>query len=145
MFARPLLYLAFLCCSSASLQAQVAEYFFCVESEEYESFKAHVVFKGLDFGLASAEQMVRNDLESMLGPSMQVKRYSAADCPCKNDCQQVEIKAKDWNGNLNDRDLSLGSVWGSTVEIGDAIIGEGKALLNNPGEFLMTRIFGDKK
>lgn len=124
------------------LKAQVAEYYFCVNSEEYESFKAHVVFKGLDFGQGSAEQMVRNDLESMLGESMEIKVFSPSTCPCENDCQQVEISAKDWNGNLDERGLSFKSIWGSTVEIGDAVISEGRALWNNPGEFLMTRVFG---
>ena len=86
--------------------------------------------------------MVRNDLESMLGESMEIKVFSPSTCPCENDCQQVEISAKDWNGNLDERGLSLKSIWGSTVEIGDAVISEGRALWNNPGEFLMTRVFG---
>lgn len=137
-------YLICLLFFSISLKAQVAEYFFCVSSDEYQTFKARVVFNGLDFGQNSAEQMVRNDLQSLLGESMQIKVYSESTCDCKADCQQVEIKAKDWNGNLDERELSLQSIWGSTVEIGDALISEGKALWSNPGEFLMTRIFGQE-
>ena len=35
---------------SANLKAQAAEYHFCVQSDAYETFKARVVFRGLDFG-----------------------------------------------------------------------------------------------
>ena len=137
------IFFAFLLCPS--IYGQVAEYFFCIESEEYESFKAHVVFNGLDFGEASAKQMARNDLEKLLGEDMKITSFSEQDCPCKSECQQVEVKAKDWDGNLEDRGLSLESLWGSTVEIGDAIISEGNALWNNPGEFLMSRVLGRKE
>lgn len=124
-------------------QAQAAEYLFCVQSENYETFKARVVFRGLDFGKNSAEQMVRNDLEAVLEGDFQISLF-ASDCPCEN-CPQMEVTSKDWDGNFSENDGSLNNIWGSAVEISDAVVSEGKALWDNPGEFLMTRLLGSKK
>lgn len=129
--------------SSHFAQAQAAEYLFCVQSDNYETFKARVVFRGLDFGRNSAEQMVRNDLEAALNGEFQISSFSDA-CPCK-DCPQMEVTSKDWDGNFSENDGSLNNIWGSAVEISDAVVSEGKALWDNPGEFLMTRLLGGKK
>lgn len=123
------------------LSGQVAEYSFCVQSDNYETFKAHVVFRGLDFGSSSAQQMVRNDLEAVLDGDFEISVFDDA-CPCSEGCPQVEVTSKDWGGNLADSEGKITNIWGSAVEITDAVVSEGKALMNNPGQFLMTRILG---
>ncbi len=122
-------------------QGQAAEYLFCVNSDNYETFKARVVFRGLDFGRNSARQMVLNDLEAVLEGKFQISPYNDS-CPCGADCPQVEVTSKDWNGNLNENDGNFNNLWGSAVEITDAVVSEGKALWENPGNFLMTRLLG---
>ena len=50
--------------------------------------------------------------------------------------------SKDWDGNIGNRQEGVNGMWGSAVEITDNIVSEGKALWDNPGQFLMTRILG---
>lgn len=133
-----------LCLSTTSF-GQAAEYIFCIESETYQTFTARVVFKGLDFGENSAKQMVLNDLNQVLEGKFTINRYSES-CPCENgECPRVEVSSDNWRDNFKNGDADIESLWGSAVEVGDAVISEGKALLDNPGEFLMSRIFGQKK
>lgn len=124
--------------------AQAAEYIFCIESESYETFTARVVFKGLDFGANSAKQMVLNDLNQVLEGDFKLTTYSEA-CPCNGECPRIEVSSDNWRENFKNGDAKIENLWGSAVEVGDAVISEGKALWDNPGEFLMTRIFGQSK
>lgn len=135
-----ILIITFLLFANAA-KAQVAEYYFCVQSEKYETFKAHVVFRGLDFGRNSAKQMVRNDLEAVLEGQFEIIPFTET-CPCEGECPQVEVSSKNWHKGHPDKEADLENAWGSAVEITDALISEGKALWDNPGEFLMTRILG---
>jgi hypothetical protein len=130
---------------SNTIKAQAAEYDFCVQSDNYETFKAHVVFKSIDFGQSSARQMVLNDLDAALNGEFTVVKFNETNCPCEGDCAQVEVTSKDWDGNISDNGLEIGNIWGSAVEITDAVVSEGKALWDNPGQFLMTRILGQDK
>lgn len=122
----------------------MAEYLFCVKSDTYESFKARVVFKGLDFGENSARQMVLNDLNEVLEGEFSLSRDST-DCPCRADCPQVEVNSDNWRERFKKGEGDIKTIWGNAVEVGDAVISEGRALWDNPGEFLMTRILGQKK
>lgn len=131
-------------CLTTICQAQVAEYLFCVKSDTYESFKARVVFKGLDFGENSARQMVLNDLNEVLEGEFSLSRDST-DCPCRADCPQVEVNSDNWRERFKKGEGDIKTIWGNAVEVGDAVISEGRALWDNPGEFLMTRILGQKK
>tara|TARA_Y100001934_G_scaffold201251_1_gene237278 strand:+ start:1317 stop:1748 length:432 start_codon:yes stop_codon:yes gene_type:complete len=126
---------------SANLKAQAAEYHFCVQSDAYETFKARVVFRGLDFGETSARMMVLNDLGAVLEGEFKVTSFDEH-CDCYGDCPQVEVTSKDWDGNIGNRQEGVNGMWGSAVEITDNIVSEGKALWDNPGQFLMTRILG---
>lgn len=141
MSKRSLNFVFFFLLLSSSAFAQVAEYRFCIQSDNYETFKARVVFRGLDFGRSSALQMVRNDLEAVLEGDFEISTFDDS-CPCKGECPQVEVSSADWGGKLSDREGDIKSIWGSAVEITDAVVTEGKALWENPGEFLMTRILG---
>jgi hypothetical protein len=119
-------------------------YYFCVESEDYETFKAKVDFKSLDFGESAAKQMLINELSNTLSAELTISLYNPQTCPCKADCQEVQVGAKDWDGNLGDNDFSVSGSYGSAVEIADVLISSGKELLNNPGRFLMDRVFGSQ-
>ena len=119
-------------------------YYFCVESEDYETFKAKVDFKSLDFGETAARQMLINELNNTLDAELNITPYSPNTCSCKSDCQELQIGAKDWDGNFGDNDFSVSGSYGSAVEIADVLISSGQELLNNPGRFLMDRVFGSK-
>lgn len=122
-----------------------ADYYFCVQSDEYKSFKAHVHFKSFDFGEMAARKILENELALTLEANFQISTFSAEICPCKTNCKTVEVHTKDWNGNFGETELTLGTAYGSAVEIADVVIGEGKALFEDPGGYLMTRFFGKEK
>jgi len=125
------------------IQGQTS-YFFCVESEDYETFKAQVDFKSFDFGESAAKQMLLNDLKSSLPGELKVTKYKPKTCACPGNCPEVKISAKDWDGNFGDNEFTLSGAYGSAVEIADVLISSGKELLNNPGRFLMDRVFGSQ-
>tara|TARA_R110002050_G_scaffold69210_2_gene149760 strand:+ start:14625 stop:15074 length:450 start_codon:yes stop_codon:yes gene_type:complete len=120
-------------------------YFFCVTSEDYETFKAEVEFKSFDFGQSAAKQMLLNDLQNSLSGEIQVSTYNPKTCSCPGNCPEVKIGAKDWDGNFSDNEFSVSGAYGSAVEIADVLISSGQELLNNPGRFLIDRVFGSKK
>ena len=120
-------------------------YFFCVTSEDYETFKAEVEFKSFDFGESAAKQMLLNDLQNSLSGEIQVSTYNSKTCSCSGNCPEVKVGAKDWDGNLSDNEFSVSGAYGSAVEIADVLISSGQELLNNPGRFLIDRVFGSKK
>jgi len=128
------------CFSPQLAQAQVAEYVFCVKSDTYETFKARVVFRGLDFGMNSAKQMVSNELKEVLKGEFSIKIFDES-CECV-ECPQVEVNSANWRDNFKKEGGDIKSIWGSAVEVGDAVISGGKELWDNPGAFLMNRILG---
>jgi hypothetical protein len=130
----------------AGLAQGQTSYYFCVESEDYETFKAEVEFKSFDFGESAAKQMLLNDLQNSLEGELIVSKFNTKTCSCKDGlCPEVTIKAKDWDGNFSDHEFSVSGAYGSAVEIADVLISSGQELLNNPGRFLMDRVFGSKK
>jgi hypothetical protein len=121
-------------------------YYFCVESEDYQTFKAVVEFKSLDFGQSAAKQMLLNDLKNTLEGELIVSKFNTKTCTCKEEkCPEVKIKSQDWDGNISDNEFTIPGAYGSVVEIADVLISSGQELLNNPGRFLMDRVFGSKK
>lgn len=138
------LVLFFLLLFSAVAHGQTA-YYFCVESEAYETFKAKVEFKSFDFGESAAKQMLLNDLQNSLKGELKVAKYSPKTCACPGNCPELTVSAKDWDGNFSDNEFSVSGAYGSAVEIADVLISSGQELLNNPGRFLMDRVFGSKK
>lgn len=119
-------------------------YYFCVESEDYETFKAKVEFKSLDFGEMAAKQMLINELKNTLKIDLKVALYNPQTCACPGECPEVKVDAKDWDGNFGDNEFSVSATFGSAVEIADVLISSGQELLNNPGRFLIDRVFGSK-
>jgi hypothetical protein len=128
-----------------SLVQGQTSYYFCVESEEYETFKAQVEFKSFDFGESAAKQMLLNDLQNSLKGELKVAKFNPKTCSCPGNCPEVKVSAKDWDGNFSDNEFSVSGAYGSAVEIADVLISSGQELLNNPGRFLMDRVFGSKK
>lgn len=129
--------------STFSAAAKPAEYFFCVQSESFPTFKAHVVFRSVDFGETAARQMVFNDVRMHLGDDVTIKPYSDNLCQCDGTCPILEVTSKDWDGNLSGNDNS--SIVGSAAEVLDKLVYETKELFTDPGSFLKRKLFGENQ
>jgi hypothetical protein len=121
--------------ASLSLLGQKALYQFCVSSSDFNTFKAAVVFKSIDFGEVAARQMVYNKVQSHLGSSVKVQSFSAA-CACADTCALLEVSATDWDGHLSEVGLSTSSILGASAEVLDKVFSQGQRLLTNPGGFV---------
>lgn len=141
MLSRILMLTVFLCFSQLAA-AKPAEYFFCVKSSKFETFKAHVVFRSVDFGETAARQMVYNDLKKHLGKDVQITPYNTQSCPCKQNCAVLEVMAKDWDGNMGETETNTSTIVGSAAEMLDKVIYESKEMFTDPGGFIKRKFFG---
>ncbi len=98
-----LLLLFSLCCFSVVSHAQAASYSFCVKSDEFESFKAVIVFQSVDFGRSSAQLILKQQLETKLKTKVSLYPFfSSSNCGCMQDvCQEIVLHASKIKGVLS--------------------------------------------
>lgn len=124
-----------------ALSANAQEYTFCVISEQRGVFKAEVLLTDLDLGRWAARSMLQNELNAHLREGYSLSAFDPARCACRDTCRVLEVRAEDWDGNWSDNELGLESALGAITEVGNKLMGEGRALWRNPGGYLVKRLF----
>ncbi|AEV31530.1 hypothetical protein [Owenweeksia hongkongensis] len=129
-----------------SAMAEPASYIFCIEAEGFESFKAVVTFRAVDFGEGTARQMVMNKVRPALGDTTKIDIILTGTCPCGTDCQTLKVVPKNWSGNLSENYDKGGAktLPSSCAAVIDKLAYEAESLFSDPGGFLKRNLFGQK-
>lgn len=117
-------------------------YLFCIKSDSFDTFKAQVTFRTVDFGENAARQMVINRVKPHLDGDFEISVYKESTCVCEAECPVLEVTAQDWDGNMSD--AKANTIMGSAAESLDMIFYNAKEIFNNPGGFLKKAFFGSK-
>lgn len=124
-----------LCFLSVASYAQGASYSFCVKSDEFESFKAVVVFEAVDFGRNSAKLILKQQLKAKLNTEISLfPFFSSSNCGCVNDvCKEIVLNASKIKGVFSVEET------GNTSEMPAAAMGtldravtEAKKIMDDP-------------
>ncbi len=129
-----------------SAMADPSSYIFCIEAEGFESFKAVVTFRAVDFGESTARQLVLNEVRPALGDTVKIDIILTAICPCGTDCQTLTVVPKNWSGNLSENYTRGGAktLPTSCAAAIDKLVYEAESLFSDPGGFLKRNLFGQK-
>lgn len=127
-----------------SAMAESASYTFCIEADGFESFKAVVTFRSVDFGENTARQMVMNQVRPALGDTINIDVILTGVCPCGTDCQTLKVVPKNWGGNLSENYDKGGAktLPTSCAAAIDHLMYEAESLFSDPGGFLKRNLFG---
>lgn len=144
MFQR--LLTAILMFTAFSAMAEPASYTFCIEAAGFESFKAVVTFRAVDFGENTARQMVMNKVRPALGDTTNIDIILTGICPCGTDCQTLKVTPQNWSGNLSENYDQGGAktLPTSCAAAIDKLVYETESLFSDPGGFLKRNLFGQK-
>ncbi len=139
---RPWVFLFFVFLSN-TLPAQPIRHSFCVQSEEYESFKATLVFESVDFGEQTAKYILTQQLEPKLKAQLRLFPYSSAiSCECTNEsCPELVLMANETNGVFKTRYAKKGeNMPSAAVGTIDKIVAESKKIIDDPQAALKTAV-----
>ncbi|WP_417610175.1 hypothetical protein [Owenweeksia hongkongensis] len=140
------LFTGILMCIAFSAMAEPASYTFCVEAKGFESFKAVVTFRAVDFGEGTARQMIMNKVRPALGDTTEIDILLTEICTCGTDCQTLKVVPENWSGNLSTNYDNGGAktLPSSCAAVIDKLAYEAESLFNDPGGFLKRNLFGQK-
>ncbi len=139
---KPLL-IVILFLTTISADAESATYKFCINVEGFESFRAEVNFRAVDFGENTARQMVMNEIRSAFGETVKVSITGQAVCPCDNNCQILKVTPRKWDGNMgrNFEKAGVKTLPSSSAAVIDHLMFEVQSLFSDPGGFLRRNFF----
>lgn len=123
-----------------NLNAAPGHYIFCVSGQHFDTFKAEVTFRAIDFGEMAAREMLFAKIHHQLGEDISIKNYHPNNCPCKSNCPKLQLTAEQLRVNNS-------SIMGSMAEMVDVVAWNTKELFSNPGGFLKDsakKLFGIK-
>lgn len=131
-----------LCVFLAALKLGAQQYDFCVTYAVEGAFKSEVYLQDLDLGAWAARSMLKNELNARLGKdNYTLSNYQSSTCPCGDTCAIFKVSPQDWDGNWSDNEMSMESTLGTITEVGNKLVGEGRALWRDPGGYLAERFF----
>jgi hypothetical protein len=139
---RKLLLSVFFICTLASAKAETS-YSFCIQSEQYESFKATLVFESVDFGKAMAQLILKQQLESKLGCDVNMLPFfSDKNCGCAGEtCQEIKLRANKIQGKFKvDQTGDKMAMPAAAIGTVDKIVTEAQKMIDNPESILQAAI-----
>ncbi len=139
-------FVALLFLISFSAAAQPSTYNFCVKTDKLGSFKAQVTFRAVDFGEATAKQLLLCEVRPALGDTVAIVIVKGTACPCGKDCQVYKVTPKKLSGNMSTNYDKGGAktLPASSAAALDCLIYEAKSLFDDPAGFLKRNLLGSK-
>ena len=126
--------------------AQPTTYRFCVKTDKLGSFKAEVTFRAVDFGEATAKQLLLCEVRPAVGDTVKLTISKGTNCPCGKKCQVYKVTPKKLSGNMGDNYDNGGAktLPASSAAAVDYLIYETKSLFKDPAGFLKRNLLGVK-